>query len=76
MKSNAFLPQGHIRDSGSTAERGKSYRQRKNSQANSELQLETFLQAAAYRNTRKTSKEPVPPHGVGVLLVSPLEDDC
>ena len=51
MRTNAFLPQGHIRDTRLGQERKKSYRHREDSQEDSELQLETFSQTADYRNT-------------------------
>jgi len=40
MRTNAFLPQGHIRDTRLGQERKKSYPHREDSQEDSELQLE------------------------------------
>jgi len=58
MRSNAFLPQGHIRDRRLGQEREESYRHRKNSQANSELQVETFSRAVDYRNRTINIRRP------------------
>jgi hypothetical protein len=60
MRPNAFLPQGHIRDRRLGQEREISYRHRKNSQANSELRVETFSKAADYRNRTIEIRRPLP----------------
>lgn len=58
MRIECVPPQGHIRGRGSATGRSKSYLDRKNSQANSQLQVETFLKAADYRNTGENLPDP------------------
>ena len=64
MKSNAFLPQWHIRDRRLSRECARSYRHRKNSQANSELQVEAFSRLLIIATEPAKSGDhcrPVPP---------------